>query len=161
MRNPLRAGQQNAVETAIPPAVFLPFLADERQKALLWEAAERHQWQRRPVAGSVLARPAQGGFEGLLLAQLACHSARASDPRGGGRGSRWGSCRRPGAAAVAARGARQGAQEGAVALGQGQERAGMGRARVGVPPGERRLRAAHVERVGAAAVGCSAHRRSD
>ena len=29
----------------------------------------------------------------------------------------------------------------------------MGRARVGVPPGERRLRAAHVERVGAAAVG--------
>ena len=30
---------------------------------------------------------------------------------------------------------------------------GVGRARVGVPPGERRLRAAHVERVGAAAVG--------
>ena len=29
----------------------------------------------------------------------------------------------------------------------------MGRARVGVPPGERRLRAAHVERVGAATVG--------
>ena len=29
----------------------------------------------------------------------------------------------------------------------------MGRARVGVPPGERRLRAAHVERVGAAAAG--------
>ena len=29
----------------------------------------------------------------------------------------------------------------------------MGRARAGVPPGERRLRAAHVERVGAAAVG--------
>ena len=28
------------------------------------------------MAGSVLARPAQGGFEGLLLAQLACHSAR-------------------------------------------------------------------------------------
>ena len=37
----------------------------------------------------------------------------------------------------------------------------MGRARVGVPPGERRLRAAHVERVGAAAVGCSAHRRPE
>ena len=38
---------------------------------------------------------------------------------------------------------------------------GMGRARVGVPPSERRLRATHVERVGAAAVGCSAHRRPE
>ena len=95
----------------------------------------------------------RGASKAPLPARLACYSARASDPRGGGRGSRWGSCRRPGAAAAAARGARQGAQEGAVALGQGQERAGMGRARVGVPPGERRLRAAHVERVGAAAVG--------
>ena len=37
----------------------------------------------------------------------------------------------------------------------------MGRARVGVPPGERRLRATHVERVGAAAVGCSAHHRPE
>ncbi len=95
----------------------------------------------------------RGASKAPLPARLACYSARASDPRGGGRGSRWGSCRRPGAAAAAARGARQGAQEGAVALGQGQERAGMGRARVGVPPGERRLRATHVERVGAATVG--------
>ena len=37
-----------------------------RQKALLREAAERHQRQRRSVAGSVLARPAQGRFEGPL-----------------------------------------------------------------------------------------------
>ena len=156
------------------------------------------------MAGSVLARPAQGGFEGLLLAQLACHSARASDPRGGGRGT-WlrccpalapvsncsccsgsGCCTGSGCcsgcgcgcgsgsgsgsssgsscAAPAPAGCRgleqpppqrvarasQGAQEGAVALGRGRERAEMGRARVGVPPGERRLRATHVERVGAA-----------
>ena len=102
------------------------------QKALLWEAAERHQRQRRSMAGSVLARPAQGRFEAplagpaRLLQRARVRSAWGTE--GGGAGSRWGSCR-PGAATAAARGARQDAQEGAVALGQGQEWAGMGRAR--------------------------------
>ena len=105
------------------------------------------------MAGSVLARPAQGRFEGpltgpaRLLQRTRVRSAR------GRAGEQVGELPPARAAAATARGARQGAQEGAVALGQGQERAGMGRARVGVPPGERRLRAAHVERVGAAAVG--------
>ena len=57
----------------------------------------------------------RGASKALLPAQLACYSARASDPRGG---SRWGSCHRPGAA-TSARGARQDAQEGAVAWGWG------------------------------------------
>ncbi len=60
----------------------------------------------------------RGASKAPLPARLACYSARASDPRGGGRGSRWGSCHRPGAAATA-RSARQDAQGGAVALGQG------------------------------------------
>ena len=104
------------------------------------------------MAGSVLARPAQGRVEDPLTGPARLLQRARVRSAWGGWGSRWGSCHRPGAAATA-RSARQDAQGGAVALGQGQGRAGMGRARVGVPPGERRLRAAHVERVGAAAVG--------
>ena len=80
------------------------------QKALLWEAAERHQRQRRSVAGSVLARPAQGRFEGpltgpaRLLQRTRVRSARGRageqvgelpPARGSRRRSAWRASRRP------------------------------------------------------------------
>ena len=81
-----------------------------RQKALLREAAERHQRQRRSVAGSVLARPAQGRFEGpltgpaRLLQRTRVRSARGRageqvgelpPARGSRRRSAWRASRRP------------------------------------------------------------------